>query len=109
MTTCRFPELLGSHLKRKPEKCQLFWKEVLSHILYHWENDHELREAEGCMERPSPRDKHDRSLLSLFIYYQKFIVGFTDLAKPLNYLAEVTLDSQWSSQAETASYEWHPS
>jgi hypothetical protein len=103
----------GAHFKRNPEKCKLFQKEVWSRIVYHWESDHDKEKLKAVWECPLPRDEHDGSLLDLLIYYWKFIVGFTDLAKPLNYIAEGTLAFQWSSQTETAfwflkSYIWHP-
>jgi hypothetical protein len=63
-------------------------------------------------EWPPPRDKHDGSLLGLFICYQKFIVAFAELAKPLIYITEGMLVFQWSSQADfwfLKTYVWYPS
>jgi hypothetical protein len=51
-------------------------------------NDHRSREAEGCMGVATADRQELRSFLGLCRYYQRFIVGFVDIAKPLTQLTE---------------------
>jgi hypothetical protein len=58
---------------------------------------------EAVQRCPPPRDKYDRkSLLGSCTDYTRFVVGFTDITKPLTQLAEEKRTCQWSPEANTA-------
>jgi hypothetical protein len=100
-----FQWLQEAHLKLNPEKCQLFRKEVryLGHIVLPPGITTDPEKLEAIESWPRPKDIHQlRSFLGLCTYYQRFISGFADLAKPLTRLTKEKRMFEWSTETETA-------
>lgn len=92
-------------LKLKPQKCQLFKKEVefLGHVI----NEHGVhtdpRKIECIKNWPLPKDiKEVRSFLGLCSYYRRFIENYSHEAKPLNRLTEKYQKFNWTQECSDA-------
>jgi hypothetical protein len=100
-----FQSFGGAGLKLKPQKCQIFQKDVwyLGHIMSSDGVTTDLEKLEAAQRWPQPRDKHKlRSFLSLCTYNRKFTAGFADIAKPLTQFTEEKWTYQWSPEADAA-------
>ena len=59
--------------------------------------------VKAIVEWPTPSSVKDvRSFLGLASYYQKFIRGFSELAKPLTNLTKKGIEWHWESEEKTA-------
>ena len=77
--------------KLRPQKCQLFQKEVefLGHIINERGVNTDPNKIECIADWPIPRNvKEVRSFLGLCGYYRRFIANYSRIAKPLTRLTE---------------------
>jgi hypothetical protein len=97
--------LAEANLKVNPKKFFIFKKEIklLGHIVK--ENtlmmDPSKLEAVSRMQRPKTV-RAVRSALGLFSYYRKFILKFSELAKPMNELLRAESDLKWTPECDAA-------
>ncbi|GFY26680.1 retrovirus-related Pol polyprotein from transposon 412 [Trichonephila clavipes] len=96
-------KLSDANLKLNPSKCKFFQKEVnyLGHIISAEgvRTDPEKVSAVKNWKRPENL-RELRSFLGLCTYYQKFVKGFSNIARPLHKLTESKQKFQWTKECE---------
>ena len=100
-----FQRLRKANLKLKPKKCHFFQREVA--FLGHVVSAEGVRTDPGKIQRIKecsvPTDIHGvRSAMGLFSYYQRFIPGFSEIARPLIQLTEKDRPFTWGEVEESA-------
>ena len=86
-------------LKLRPQKCQLFQKEVefLGHIINESGVNTDPKKIECIADWPIPRNVREvRSFLGLCGYYRRFIADYSHIAKPLTRLTEKEYKFNWT-------------
>ena len=92
-------------LKLRPQKCQLFQKEVefLGHIINESGVNTDPKKIECIAEWPIPRNVREvRSFLGLCGYYRRFIANYSHIAKPLTRLTEKDYKFNWTEECSEA-------
>ena len=97
--------LREAHLKLKPKKCHLFQTEVLylGHVVSAEGVKTDPSKIEAVKSWPRPTNQTEvRSFLGLASYYRKFIVKFSEVAKPLTDLTKKDKPFVWTPECENA-------
>ena len=92
-------------LKLRPQKCQLFQKEVefLGHIINESGDNTDPKKIECIADSPIPRNVREvRSFLCLCGYYRRFIADYSHIAKPLTRLTEKEYKFNWTGECSEA-------
>ena len=92
-------------LKLKPNKCQLFQKEVsfLGHVINEDGVNTDPKKIECIANWPIPTCvKEVRSFLGLCSYYRRFIAEYSHIAKPLTRLTEKNYKFNWTHECSEA-------
>ena len=92
-------------LKLKPQKCQLFQKEVefLGHVINEHGVNTDAKKIECIADWPIPTSvKEVRSFLCLCSYYRRFIADYSHIAKPLTRLTEKNFKFNWIKECAEA-------
>jgi hypothetical protein len=92
-------------MKIKPEKTQLFRKQVT--FLGHEVCEHGIRTSKDKIEKvqnwPSPQNLSElRGFLGLAGYYRRFIDKFAKISEPLNQLTRKEVKFEWTEACQTA-------
>ena len=94
-----------AELKLRPQKCQLFQKEVefLGHIINESGVNTDPKKIECIADWPIPRNVREvRSFLGLCGYYRRFIANYSHIAKPLTRLTEKDYKFNWTEECSEA-------
>ena len=92
-------------LKLKPEKCQLFQKEVdfLGHLVSAEGIKPNPHNIEKVKHWPVPKNATEvRRILGLGNYYRRFVQGYSKLVRPLTDLTRKGADFIWTSTCQNA-------
>ena len=94
----------SAQLKLRPEKCQLFQREV--HYLGHVVSRHGVAtdpaKIEAVQSWKTPRCTQEvKSFLGFVGHYRRFCPDFATLARPLNVLSSKEVKFQWGDKEET--------
>ena len=95
----------SAQLKLRPEKCQLFQREV--HYLGHVVSQHGVAtdpaKIAAVRDWKTPRCTQEvKSFLGFVGYYRRFCPDFATIARPLNILSSKEVQFQWGAEEETA-------
>ena len=95
----------SAQLKLRPEKCQLFQREV--HYLGHVVSQHGVAtdpaKIAAVQDWKTPRCTQEvKSFLGFVGYYRRFCPDFATIARPLNVLSSKEVRFQWGVEEETA-------
>ena len=100
-----FLRLREANLKINPKKCTFLSKEVkyLGHVISADGVATDSEKISSIKEWPVPSNKKQvRSFLGICSYYQRFVKGFSILAKPLYSLTENSTKFSWDNNCQTA-------
>lgn len=100
-----FDRLKVANLKLKPSKCQFFQEQVefLGHVVSRDGITTSSDKIQAVRDWPEPKNlKELRSFLGLCSYYRKFILGFAEMARPLNSLVKKNTPFVWASCCQEA-------
>ena len=100
-----FTRIRGANLKLSPKKCALFKKEVsyLGHVICADGVRTDPEKIKAVQQWPAPKNKTEvRAFLGLCTYYRRFVMSFSDIAKPLHQLTEDKRDFIWDKNCESA-------
>ena len=103
--------LTHAGLKLKPQKFQLFKKEVefLGHVINEQEVYTDPRKIECIKSWHLPKNvKEVRSFLDFCSYYRRFIASYSHVAKPLTRLREKDKKFNWTLECSKAFAVWRP-
>ena len=100
-----FQRLRDAHLKLKPKKCHFFQKQVSfrGHVVSEEGISTDQEKVQKILDSPPPRDVHElRSVMDVFSNYRRFILHFSELAKPMIKLTEKDRPFQWNKEQQKA-------
>ena len=98
-----FKKLKKARLKHKESKCDFFKKEI--HYLGHLISVNRIQplpeKLDSICNMPKPRSpKEIKQFLGLTSYYRKFILQFSDMARPLTKLLAHDCEFVWTNQCD---------
>ena len=102
---CVMKRLKTAGLKLKASKCQWFWKSVkyLGHIFSAEGVACDPEKIEAVQSWPVPCTVTQvRQFLGFASYYRKFILNFSEIAKPLTNLTKKSVRFAWTNQCQNA-------
>jgi hypothetical protein len=100
-----FDRLRKAGLKLKPSKCAILKRKVefLGHVVSAQGVEVDPAKTQKVAEWPTPASLTEvRSFIGLCAYYRRFILGFSDVCKPLYYLTEKGVPFHWGPEQENA-------
>ena len=86
-------------------RCSFFQKEIhyLGHIISGEGICVDPEKVKAIMEWPMPKNAHEvRSLMGLAGYYQRFVEGFSKIAKPITTLQRKGVRYDWTEECDSA-------
>ena len=92
-------------LKLRPDKCRVLQREVLflGHIVTGAGIALDPKKLEVIQNWPTPQSVREvRSYIGLCAYYRKYIVGFSETAKPLHDLTKKNARFEWTESCQEA-------
>jgi hypothetical protein len=99
------PCLRENKLYGKLSKCSFFQREIhyLGHIISDKGISVDPEKVKAIMEWPVPKNAHEvRSFMGLAIYYQRFVEGFSKIAKPITTLQCKGVNYEWTEECDSA-------
>lgn len=76
---------------------------ILGHIVSENGISTEPKKTKAVQEWPVPKNtKQVRSFLGLWSYYRRFVIGFSEIAKPFHKLCEKNIKFSWTEKADVA-------
>ena len=100
-----FTRLTQAGLKLKPEKCTLLQDKVkyLGHVVSARGIETDPEKTDAIDSWPVPRHKKDvRSFLGTCGYYRRFIVGYSEISRPLSQVASKDATFAWTPECQAA-------
>ena len=101
-----FKKLKKADLKLKESKCNFFKKEIhyLGHLILVNGIQPLQEKLESIRSMPKPRSpKEIKQFLGLMGYYRKFVLRFSDMARPLTKLLAHDCEFKWTNQCDISS------